>query len=66
MSFVTTHTSMLDVAELYIFPLVQTQSKGAEPSEAMAVERPSAQPKDTELLKSSERHLVYTSGYKRK
>ena len=30
------------------------------------MKRPSAQPKDTEFLKSSERILVYTSGYKRK
>ena len=67
-----THTSMIDVADLSMFPLLQTPSQAAEPVAAMAVEsaaeakafvlkRPFAQPKDTELLKPSERNLVYTS-----
>ena len=77
MSFVSTHTSMIDVADLSMFRFLQTPSWAAKPSAAMAVERaaevkalvlkrPSAQPKDTELLWSTERNLVYTSGYKRK
>ena len=59
-----------------LFFFVQTPSQAAKLVAAMAVEsaakakalvlkRPSAQPKDSELLKSSERNLVYTSGYKR-
>ena len=35
-------------------------------AKALVLKRPSAQPKDTHVLKSSERNLVYTSGYKRK
>ena len=77
MSFVTTHTSMIDVADLSMFRLLQTPSQAAKPPAAMAVERvvkataivlkqAQALAKDTELLKSSERILVYTSGYKRK
>ena len=65
------------VADLSIFSVLQTPSWAAKLVAAMAVEsaaeakalvlkRPSAQPKDTEFLKSSERNLVYTSGYKRK
>ena len=77
MSLVTTHTSMIDVADLSMFRFLQTPSWDAKPSAAMAVERaaeakalvlkrPSAQPKDTELLWSTERNLVYTGGHKRK
>ena len=60
---------MIDVAELSMFLLLWTPSKAAKPSAAKAVEcaadaRPSAQPKDPELLKSSEQNI--TSGYKRK
>ena len=33
---------------------------------ALVLKRPSAQPKDNQVLKPSERNLVYTSGYKRK
>ena len=76
MSFVTTHTS-IDVADLSMFRFLQTLSWDAKPSAAMAVERaaeakalvlkrPSAQPKDTELLWSTEPNLVYTGGHKRK
>ena len=68
---------MIDVGDLSMFRFLQTPSWAAKPSAAMAVERaaeakalvlkrPSAQPKDTELLWSTERNLVYTSGYKRK
>ena len=32
----------------------------------LVLKRPSAQPKDTQVLKSSERNLVYTSGCKSK
>ena len=75
MSFVTIHTSMIDVADLSMFLFLQTPSQAAKLVAAMAVEsaakakafvlkRPSAQPKDSELLKSSERNLVYTSGKK--
>ena len=75
MSFVTTHTSMIDVADLSMFLLLQTPSWATKPVAAMAVEsaakaktlvlkRSSAQPKETELLKSSERNLMHTSGYK--
>ena len=39
MSFVTKHTNMIDVADLSMFPLLQTPSKTAKPSAAMAVER---------------------------
>ena len=35
-------------------------------AEALVLERPSAQLKDTELLESSERNFVYSRGYKRK
>ena len=38
----------------------------AAEAKALVLKRPSAQPKDTQVLKSSERNLVYTSGYKRK
>ena len=34
-----THTSMIDVADLSMFRLLQTPSKAAKPSAAMAVER---------------------------
>ena len=62
---------MIDVAELSMFLLLWTPSKAAKPSAAKAVEcaadaRPSAQPKDPELLKSPERNIAHTSGYKRK
>ena len=40
--------------------------ESAAEAKAHVLKRPSAQPKDTEFLKSSERILVYTSGYKRK
>ena len=40
--------------------------ESAAKAKALVLKRPSAQPKDTEFLKSSERNLVYTSGYKRK
>ena len=39
MSFVTAHTSMIDVADLSMFLLLQTPSKAAKPPAAMAVER---------------------------
>ena len=68
---------MVDVADLSVFPFLQTPSQAAKPVAVMAVEsgakakdfvpkRPYALPKDTELLKSSERNLVYTSGNERK
>ena len=77
MSFVTTHTSMIDVPDLSMFLLLQTPYSAAKPVAAMAVnsaakakaivpKRPCSQPKDTDLLKSSELNLVYTSSYKRK
>ena len=40
--------------------------ESAAKAKALILKRPSAQPKDSEFLKSSERNLVYTSGYKRK
>ena len=40
--------------------------ESAAKPQALVLERPSAQSKDTEFVKSSERNLVYTSGYKRK
>ena len=68
---------MIDVADLSMFRLLQTPSKAAKPSAAMAVaraaeakapvlKRPFAQPKDTQLFKLSERNKVRTSGYMRK
>ena len=61
MSSVTTHTSMIDVADLSMFPLSQMPSWAAKLVAAMAVEsaakakafvlkRPFAQPKDTEIF----------------
>ena len=77
MSFVTAQTSMIDVLQTCQFPFLQRPPQAAKPFAAKAVERaakakalvlkrPSAQPNNTELLKSSERNLVYTSGYKRR
>ena len=40
--------------------------ESAAKPQALVLKRPSAQSKDTEFMKSSERNLVYTSGYKRK
>ena len=40
--------------------------ESAAKAKALVLKRPSAQPNDTEFLKSSERNLVYTSGYMRK
>ena len=68
---------MTDVADLSTFPSLQTPSWAAKLVAAMALEsaakpkalvlkRPTAQSKDTEFVKSSERNLVYTSGYRRK
>ena len=38
----------------------------AAEAKVFVLKRPSAQRKDTQVLKSSERNFVYTSGYKRK
>ena len=66
---------MTDVADLSTFPLLQTPSQAAKlvaamesaaKAKALVLKRLSAQSKDTAFLKSSERNLVYTSGYKRK
>ena len=40
--------------------------ESAAKAKALVLKRPSGQPTDTEFLKSSERNLEYTSGYKRK
>ena len=40
--------------------------ESAAKPKALVLKRPSAQYKDTEFMKSSERNLVYTSGCKRK
>ena len=68
---------MTDVADLSTFPSLKTPSliaklvavmalESAAKPKALVLKRPSAQSKDTEFVKSSERNLVYTSGYKRK
>ena len=72
-SFVTTHTSMIDVADFSVFPLLQTPSYTAKPVVAMAVEcaakakafvleQSSAEPIRTDVLTLQSHHPAVADG----